>query len=119
MPLDKADQIRLRHMLDAAVEARSFAAARSVDDLLADRILLLALVKSIEIIGEAASRMGPATRARHPEIPWTDIVGMRNRLIHAYFDIDALRVWDTVTDDLPPLISALTAILGDDKDPER
>jgi uncharacterized protein with HEPN domain len=104
------DQVRLRHMLDAAEEAISFARGKSRSDLDSDRMLTLALVKSIEIIGEAAARVTPDGRAESPEIPWQDIIGMRNRLIHAYFDIDLDRVWDTVSDDLPPLVATLERI---------
>lgn len=107
------DSIRLRHMLDAAREAVSFAQAKSRSDLDENRILVLSLVKSIEIVGEAASRVSQEMQARHPHIPWADIVAMRNRLIHAYFDVDLDRVWDTVTDDLPPLITALESIITD------
>ena len=78
-----------------------------------DRVLTLALVKCIEIIGEAASKVGIDTRTSHTEIPWADIVGMRHRLIHAYFDIDFDRVCDTITTDLPPLIAELEEILAD------
>jgi uncharacterized protein with HEPN domain len=76
-----------------------------VSDVAGDRVLTLALIKCIEIIGEAASRVSHETQAAHPEIPWPDIVGMRNRLIHVYFDIDLDRVHDTITSDLPPLIA--------------
>ncbi len=78
------DAIRLRHMLDAAREAIGFAPDRTRADLDTDRQLVLALVKAIEIVGEAASRVTPPTKQRLPEIPWDDIVGMRHRLIHAY-----------------------------------
>ena len=107
----KDDQIRLRHMLDAAQEALSFAQGRTRADLDQNRMLVLSLIKSIEIIGEAASRVGEETRQRYPEIPWADIVGMRNRLIHAYFDIDLDRVWDTIQEDLPPLVTQFQEIL--------
>lgn len=70
-------------------------------------MLVLALVKCIEIIGEAATKVGPGTRKAYPQVPWPLIVTMRHRLIHAYYDMDADRVWDTVTEDLPPLIAAL------------
>ena len=80
-------------------------------DLDEDRALALALVKLIEIVGEAASRVSEAERQRHTSIPWSNIVAMRNRLIHAYFDVDLDRVWDTVTDDLPPLITELQTVL--------
>ena len=74
-------------------------------------MLVLSLVKDVEIIGEAAAHITDDTRERYPEIPWISIVGMRNRLIHAYFDVDLDRVWDTVIDDLPPLVLELEKIL--------
>jgi uncharacterized protein with HEPN domain len=75
-------------------------------------MLAFALVRAIEIIGEAASRVGEETREAHPDLPWQDMTGMRNRIIHAYFDVDLDRVWDTVTEDLPPLMVRLRAILA-------
>lgn len=108
----KDDLIRVRHMLDAAQEAVSFARGRSRKDLDHDRMLMLSIVKSVELIGEAASRVSEEGREKHSEIPWADIIAMRNRLIHAYFDIDLDRVWDTVTDDLPPLIAALQQVIA-------
>jgi uncharacterized protein with HEPN domain len=107
----KDDVIRVRHMLDAAQEARSFAQNRTRDDLNNDRMLVLSLVKSIEIIGEAAAKITKESQQLSSEIPWPSIIAMRNRLIHAYFDIDLDRVWDTIKDDLPPLIGALEEIL--------
>jgi uncharacterized protein with HEPN domain len=97
-------------MLDAAREAITFGAGRTRDDLKRDRVLTLALVKCIEIIGEAAAKVTPETQAKYPEIPWIDIIGMRNRLIHAYFDVDTDRVHDTLTNDLPPLVKILGRI---------
>jgi uncharacterized protein with HEPN domain len=105
------DLVRVRHMLDAAREAREFARGRQRSDLDEDRQLVLAVVKSIEIVGEAAARISEETRAANPAIPWAAAVGMRNRLVHAYFDIDHDRVWDTVTDDLPPLIVELSNLV--------
>ena len=105
------DRIRIRHMLDAANEAMSFIKGRKRSDLETDRMLVLSLVKSIEIMGEAASKVTKESRDGHPEIPWLNIVGMRNRLIHVYFDIDLDRVWDTITDDLPPVIAALEELV--------
>ncbi len=99
-------------MLDAAREAVALSAGKNRDDLLKDRILTLALVRCIEIIGEAAAKVSPETRGQHEEVPWLDIVGMRNRLIHAYFDIDYARVFDTLASDLPPLIKLLERILS-------
>ena len=108
----KNDEIRARHMLDAAREAVAFAAGRSRKDLEADRMLVLAIVKCVEMIGEAAARVSEKTRVDHPDIPWQDIVGMRNRLIHAYFDINLDIVWSTITSDLPALIAGLEKMLS-------
>ena len=110
--MQKDDAIRFRHMLDAVREAQAFAASRSRLDLDQDRMLLLALVKDIEIVGEAASRVSAAAKAEWPEIPWQDIVATRHRLIHGYFDIDLDIVWNTVRDDLPPLADQLANALG-------
>jgi uncharacterized protein with HEPN domain len=96
-------------MLDAAREAVSFARGHRRSDLDHDRLLVLALVKCIEIVGEAATQTTEEGRRLVPELPWPSIVAMRNRLVHAYFDIDADTVWSTITEDLPPLIAILEA----------
>ncbi len=112
------DLIRMRHMLDAAKEALSFAKNKTRGDLDSERMLVLSIVKSIEIIGEAASKVTQETKETYTELPWANIIAMRNRLIHVYFDIDLDRVWDTVTDDLPPLTGSLEKIiLKEDKSP--
>jgi uncharacterized protein with HEPN domain len=72
---------------------------------------MLAAVRCIEIIGEAASKISAESRLEYHQIPWADIVGMRNRLIHAYFDIDTDLVCDTLIDDLPLLIRDLEEIV--------
>ena len=111
----KDDRVRLRHMLDAAKEGIRFAHGRTRDDLDTDRMLTFALIKTIEIIGEAAARVSEAGKEAAPGIPWTDIVAMRNRLTHAYFDVDLDRVWDTIKDDVPPLIAQLENFLRREK----
>ena len=73
---------------------------------------MFALVKAVEIIGEAALQTSEVTRAHLPGVPWEDIVGMRHRLVHAYFDINLDVVWKTVQADLPPLIPLLEQVLG-------
>ena len=111
--MEVKDEIRLRHRLDAAVEAATFAESRTRADLEQDRILTLALVKSVEIIGEAARNVTESTKAELPLVPWPEIVGIRHRLVHAYFDINHDILWDTVVQNLPPLIAALKNALGD------
>lgn len=108
----KDDAIRLQHMLDAARDALSFVAGKSRVDLNTNRMLALSLVKSIEIIGEAASRVSPDCQAQCGGIPWPEIVGMRNRLIHAYFNVDLDIVWHTVKEELPPLVAELEKALS-------
>ena len=88
----REDAVRLHHMLDAAQEACSFVQGKGRSDLDTDRKLVLSLVRLVEVIGEASGQVSKELQAAHPEIPWPAIVGMRNRLIHAYFDIDLDRV---------------------------
>jgi len=109
--MQKDDAVRLRHMLDAAKEATSFVRNKTRKSFDTDRQLVLSLVKAIEIIGEAAANVTTKCREEFPRIPWRDIVSMRNRLIHAYFDINLDILWKTVDEDLPPLIAELEKIV--------
>ena len=111
--MNESDVIRLRHMRDASREALAFIAGRSSEDLSRDRMLVLALIKEIEIIGEAASRISDESRKALPRIPWPKIIAMRNRLIHAYADVDLSIVWDTLTGALPELLRELETALAD------
>jgi uncharacterized protein with HEPN domain len=113
----KPDIVRLQHMVDAANEALCFIAERSKSELQTDRALVLALVKSIEIVGEAASKVSRELKSQSPEIPWADIVAMRNRLIHSYFDVNLDIVWQTVTVELPPLVTEIENLLAADDSP--
>ena len=109
--MQKDDAVRLRHMLDVAKEAASFARNKTRKSLDTDRQLVLSLVKAIEIIGEAAANVTTKCCEEFPHIPWRDIISMRNRLLHAYFDINLDILWKTVDEDLPPLISELEKIV--------
>ena len=104
------DRIRLAHMIEAAESAGRFIQNRTRDDLDADLLLVFGLVRAVEIVGEAASRVSPQTREAFPQIPWTRIIGMRNRLVHAYFDVDAEILWNTVAEALPELVEQLREI---------
>jgi uncharacterized protein with HEPN domain len=99
--------VRLRHMLDHAKEAVAMVRGRTRVELDSDRQLNLSLVRLLEIVGEAAGRVPAQERSRHPDIPWPEIVGLRNRLIHGYDSVDFDILWQIVSDDLPPLIAAL------------
>ncbi len=109
----KDDLVRLRHMLQATNEALNFAKGRSRHDLDDNRLLVLGLVKAIEIIGEAAYQTSEDTRSSLLQLPWSDIIGIRHRLVHAYFDINLDILWHTVQDDLPPLAATLGAFLAE------
>jgi uncharacterized protein with HEPN domain len=98
-------------MLDATTEALEFVRGKRRADLDTNRMLVLSLVKELEIIGEAAGKVSSDIRSQYGAIPWQDISGMRNRLIHAYFDVDLDVVWTTVTKDLPVLKTELEKIL--------
>ena len=102
---------RLRHMLDHAREAVEICSARRRSDLDRDRLFNLALVRLVEIVGEAANKVSPELQAAHPEIPWREIVSMRNRIIHGYDSVDFDILWAVVRDDLPALIERLEAML--------
>ena len=104
------DKTRIKHMFDAAQKAISFVNNRTFQNLENDEMLALALVKLIEIVGEAASRVSKDYQVKHPEIPWSAMVGIRNRLVHAYFDINLKILWQTTQEDLPLLIEELNKL---------
>ena len=105
------DRIRLQHMVEAAHTAQRFMAGRERADLDQDQMLLFAVVRALEIVGEAATRVSAETRNSSAEIPWPAIIGMRNRMVHAYFSVDREVVWKTVASELPPLLAALQTAL--------
>ena len=107
------DAVFLVDMLNHAREAVALLGGASVNDLKNDRVTELALRKLVEVVGEAANRVSPATRQRHPEIPWLRIVGARNRLVHGYDVVDLGILRDIVRNELPPLVDQLTTILGE------
>lgn len=108
----KDDMTRIRHMLDSSIDALSFVENKERKDLDDDRMLVLSLVKCIEIIGEAANKISDDLKSKYPLIPWKDIIGMRNRLIHTYFDIDYDIVWETVKYELPSLVDELKKLIS-------
>jgi uncharacterized protein with HEPN domain len=106
------DVARIRHMIDASETVRQFMSGRQRADLDSDRMLLFAVVRAIEVVGEAAGKVTEETRADAQDIPWSAIVSMRNRLIHGYFDIDTEIVWKTVSRELPDLLPRLQHLVG-------
>ena len=113
--MGRDDVIRLHHMLDAAREAVEFAKGQTRSELDRNRMLVLSLVKDIEIVGEAAYQISQGTRDQLKNIPWDDIIGMRHRLVHAYFEINLDILWKTINDDLPPLIQILESLIAKER----
>jgi|WetSurMetagenome_2_1015567.scaffolds.fasta_scaffold298182_2 uncharacterized protein with HEPN domain len=110
MPV-KDDVSRLHHMLEAADDALVFIIGKQRSDLDTDKMLVLALVRLLEIIGEAAAGISEEMRSEYPEIAWRQMSAMRNRLIHGYFEVNLDIVWKTLKTELPPLASQLRKVL--------
>ena len=112
----RPDDILLLDMLLAARDGMEFLRNCSREQFDQDRMRQLAVIKSIEVIGEAASRISDSFRDTHPELPWRDIVGMRHRLVHGYFEIDRDRVSKTAREELPGLIAVIEKLVPPEED---
>lgn len=109
--MPKDDLVSIEHMLDKGRQALALAEGKTREEYDKDLALRLALTHLIQVIGEAARRVPPAFRAKHPQIPWEGSVGMRSKIVHDYLNVDEDVVWQSVQDELPPLISALGKLL--------
>ena len=107
------DAVYLHHMLDAANRAVQYTAGRTRDDLASDDLLALAVVRLIEILGEAARNVSEDIKVRHSQVPWRQVISTRNRLIHGYFDVDLDILWAIIENDLPKLVPQLEDILDE------
>ena len=105
-------RVRYQHMLDNALKARELATNIKESDLDTDWIRTYALVRALEVIGEAAGHIPVEEQKQHTDIPWSQIVGLRNRLIHGYDSVDLSILWRIIQDDLPLLVTALESIVG-------
>ena len=108
------DAAYLLDILLSARDAAEFTAGLTFPQFENSRLHQNAILKAIEIIGEAAGRISEETRHAHPEIPWPEIIGMRNRLVHAYFDVDLKHVWKTAQQDIPRLIDLIEPLVPPD-----
>jgi uncharacterized protein with HEPN domain len=112
--MDSRDEVRLRHMLDAARKAIAFTQGHNRADLDSDELLALAVVRLVEILGEAAKNVSQDIKDQTPEIAWRQMAGTRDRLTHAYFDVNLDIIWDIITTDLPPLAEKIEALFRTD-----
>jgi len=111
--MEKDDTVYLRHVLDAINTIGEYLQGVSEDKFKATRLLQDGAIRQIEIIGEAVRHMSKDIRKSYPEIPWQDVAGMCDKLIHDYFGVDIEKVWDTTQDDLPILKEQVIRILRD------
>ena len=112
--MPKDERVYVGHMLDTAHEALSLVRGKTRQDYDSDTALRLALTHLIQVIGEAARRVSSEFRERYPEIPWEAIAGMRSKIVHDYMNVDEDIVWDSVTQELQPLIEELKKVLPSD-----
>lgn len=105
------DDANVLDMLIWARRAAEYVCRRSEQEFLADTLLQDATIRCVEVIGEAAGRVSDAYRDSHPEIPWAEIVGMRNRLVHEYARVNLAEVWRTSSEDCPKLIARLEPLV--------
>ena len=112
MPPEKDERATLVDMLEFAREVCSFVDGRSRRDLDADRTLLRALERTLELVGECARRISEGTRLAHPSIPWRVMVGMRNIIAHDYGRVNLDLIWRTAQRDMPPVVAALELLVA-------
>jgi uncharacterized protein with HEPN domain len=105
------DRTRIVHMIEAAEAVAEFVSGRARVDLDTDRMLLFAVIRAIEVFGEAAAKISPEIKAASANIPWPQIISMRHRLIHGYFDINRSIVWNTAAEEIPDLVPALRNLI--------
>ncbi len=107
------DKERLEHILAAIDRVARYTKDKTFDDLLADDMMYYAVVKNIEMMGEAANMLTSEFQESHPETPWKMVKGMRNYIVHEYFQIDNAVVWDVVTNELSTLREQITLYLAE------
>jgi uncharacterized protein with HEPN domain len=112
--MPRNDAAYLLEMLLAAQDAARFATGLTFSQFEKSRLHQYAILKAIEVIGEAAARVSAETKQNQPDVPWSEIVGMRNRLVHGYFEVNLQRVWDTVQNELATLIDQVEQIVPRD-----
>ncbi|HLO24760.1 MAG TPA: DUF86 domain-containing protein [Geobacteraceae bacterium] len=106
------DAVYLRHILDAINQVEEYVTGLDQEAFMSSRLVQDGVIRQFEIIGEATKHLTEALKGQQPDIPWKDIAGMRDKLIHQYFGVDPAAVWETVVYDLPPLKTVISRMLA-------
>jgi len=109
------DRIRLLHIRDAIHEIETYIEDISISDLESNSMLRNAVIKQLEIIGEAVSNLSQPLKERYPEVDWKAIVAMRNILIHEYFAVSVKILWDTITENLPDFKNTIEKLIANEQ----
>lgn len=109
--MKKNDPFFLHHILDAIQQIREYTREATAEGFLRDRLLQDGVLRQLEIIGEASRNLSSECRETNPDVPWSDMIGMRNRLIHAYFNVSLEIVWEVVENEMTPLEHQIRQIL--------
>jgi len=109
--MSKTDLVYLKHMLDAIMQIEEYLEDVSSENFLGVKLTQDGVIRQLEILGEASNQISDSTKQAHPQVPWGQIIGLRNRLIHAYFSINLWMIWEITEIDLPPLKTAVTQII--------
>ncbi len=109
--MSRDDRVYLQHIIDAIVRIESYLADMSMEAFLAHNMAQDAVIRQFEIIGEATKNLSDSTRRQAPDLPWKAMAGMRDKLIHQYFGVDARQVYKTAREDLPPIQTRILPLL--------
>jgi uncharacterized protein with HEPN domain len=109
----RRDSVFIVQMIEAAEAALEFCEGQTAESFAGDRLVGFAVVRAVQLVGQAARGVSEELQSAHPEIPWREMIGMRNIVVHDYADVDMALVWKTVHDDLPALVARLRAILDE------
>lgn len=104
---------RIEHILKAVGRIRSYTSGMDKEELATNQMVLDAVVRNFQVIGEAAGKVPEDVRQAHPEIPWADMQKMRHVVVHDYDRVDVGVIWDTIQHDLPPLVEPLQKLLDE------
>jgi len=107
----KEDIVYLKHILDAISQIEEYVGDVEYEDFMLNRLIQDGVIRQLEILGEATKRLSNEIREKYPDVPWKDMAGMRDKLIHGYFGVDITAVWDTVKKDIPSLKNEIENIV--------